>query len=91
MDWILLANYAATDDSANWFVRSGDQWQEWDGQVGNMPAAMVDYGIQSEQTIPVFGGVLDAMPGRYTIYIGYRLEDGSLVYKQTPLVFTITP
>ena len=91
VDWVLLANYAATDDTANWFVRSGDQWQEWDGQVGNMPAAMIDYGIQSEQIIPVFGGVLDAMPGRYTIYMGYRLEDGSLVYKQTPLVFTITP
>ncbi|OQK17829.1 hypothetical protein AU255_08190 [Methyloprofundus sedimenti] len=91
VDWVLLANYGTTDGPSNWFVRDTDQWKDWNGQVADLPAAETGYVLQSEQTIPVFNGTLDAMPGTYTIYIGYRLEDDSLVYKQSPLVFSIIP
>ena len=89
-DLIMLANYAASNGANNWFVRSGDQWQEWDGQIGTLPAAATGYVLQSEQTVPVFEGMLSGMPGRYSMYIGYRLRDDSLVYKDTALVFSIS-
>ena len=89
-DWVMLANYVAINGTDNWFVRSADQWQEWDGQVGTLPAAATGYVLQSEQTIPVFEGVLNGMPGRYTMYIGYRLKDDSLVYKDSALVFSVS-
>ena len=85
VDWVMLASYAGD----NWFVRSGDQWLNWDGQPGDLPAAVPGYILQSEQTIPVFQGTLNGMPGKYTIYIGYRLDDNSLVYNQAPLVFSV--
>lgn len=88
-DWIMLAKFAEVDGADNWFVRNGEQWLSWDGKLGNMPAAAADYVLEAEQTIPVFQGTFNGMPGSYTIYIGYRLEDNSLIYKQAPLVFTV--
>lgn len=85
VDWIMLVNYADN----NWFVRSGDQWLNWDGTVGELPVAATGFILQDEQTIPVFEGVLNDMPGKYAVYIGYRMEDNSLVYKPAPLVFTV--
>ncbi|NYT47476.1 MAG: hypothetical protein H0A75_07795 [Candidatus Methanofishera endochildressiae] len=52
VDWVMLVNYAGD----NWFVRSGDQWLNWDGQVGELPAATTGYVLVDEQTIPVFEG-----------------------------------
>ena len=91
-DWIFVANYEPMDSNpGTMFVRNAEQWQVWDGQVTGMPAASTEVVLQTEQTVPVFEGVLGGIPGQYTIHIGYRLEDNSLVYGKYPLVFSVNP
>ena len=91
-DWLLIASYAPMpNEPASWFVRNGEQWQTWDGQIANIPAAVNDSVLLSEQTIPVFEGILSEMPGKFTFHIGYQLDDDRLVYNQYPLVLFINP
>lgn len=91
-DWVVVASYMPSEDApASWFVRDGEQWQVWDGQLENLSATMSSGELQAMQTINVFDGMLSDMLGKYTIYTGYRLEDNGLVYSPAPLMFSVKP
>lgn len=91
-EWIILANYAAKDGAAvNMFARNGDQWEVWSGPAATLPAAATGVTLQSEQEVSVLEGVLGGIPGEFTVMMGYRLEDNSVIYSKYPLVFTVNP
>lgn len=90
-DWVLVASYTpGPNESAQFFVRNAEQWQNWNGQMDSLPAAMNTV-LQQQQSVPVFEGSLNDMAGRYSIYAGYRLNNNRLVYNQNPLVFSVNP
>ena len=91
-DWVLVASYApGPNEPAQLFVRNAEQWHSWNGQMDSLPAAMMSAELQQQQSVQVFEGSLNDMPGRYSIYVGYRLNDNRLVYNQNPLVFSVNP
>ena len=91
-DWIIVANYMPSADAlASWFVRDGDEWQAWDGELEHLSAAMSSDELQAMQVVPVFDGMLSGLPGKYTIFTGYRVEDNGLVYNPAPLMFSVNP
>ncbi len=91
-EWVILANYVVQGGEAiNMFARNGDQWETWSGPAATLPAAVTGVILQSEQEVLVLDGVLGSIPGEFTIMMGYRLGDNSVIYSKYPLVFTINP
>mgnify|MGYP000111268231 CR=1 FL=1 len=91
-DWVLVAGYTPSpNEPTQLFVRNAEQWQNWNGQMDSLPAAMMNAELQQQQNVPVFEGSLNDMPGNYSIYVGYRLNDNRLVYNKNPLVFSVNP
>jgi len=91
-DWLLVAGYTPSpNEPTQLFVRNAEQWENWDGQMNSLPAATMNAELQQQQSVPVFEGSLNDMPGHYSIYVGYRLNDNSLVYNKNPLVFSVNP
>lgn len=91
-DWIIVASHAASANVAtNWFVRNGEQWQSWDGSIAGLASSMSHVELKAMQEIPVFEGMLNDMPGIYTIQVGYRTPDNGLVYLPAPLKFSVNP
>lgn len=89
--WAMVAAYTPSNGSTMLYARNTTQWQIWDGNLNNLPAATTAAKLQQEQTLNVFSGSLAAMPGTYSITIGYRLSDNSIVYNRQPLTFTVKP
>ena len=90
-EWLMFASYVAKgSNEVNSFVRNGEQWEAWSGTVTALPTA-AKAALQSEQELTVLAGVLDGLPGEFSIMIGYRLGDGRIVYGKYPLVFTVSP
>lgn len=89
--WAMVAAYTPSSGSTTLYARNATQWQIWDGNLNNLPAATTAAKLQQEQTLNVFSGSLAAMPGTYSITIGYRLSDNSIIYNRQPLTFTVKP
>ena len=62
------------------YTRDDQTWQNWDGQISSLPVAQ--YFPQLPETIEVFlyEGDLSGMPGEYRGYVGYRLQDNTIIY-----------
>lgn len=91
--WVVVASYAPSADApASWFVRDGEQWQALNGEVlKELPAATNSSELQATQFVPVFDGMLSGLPGKYSIYAGYRVGDDGLVFNPAPLMFSVNP
>ncbi|MCP4697790.1 MAG: hypothetical protein GY862_13200 [Gammaproteobacteria bacterium] len=72
----LLTAAVRTDGGFTFFSQD---WNQWGSQL-NWPLSPVQAGILLTETvtIPVYQGKL--APGKYTVYAGYRLSDGTIVY-----------
>jgi len=91
-DWLVVASYMPSENApATWFVRDGEQWEIWDMKFENLSAAMSSDGLQMMQALPVFEGMLSGMPGKYSIFAGYRVENNGLVFNPSPLKFSVNP
>ncbi len=62
----------------------GGQWIEWDQNPDNLVAMKSNLLLESSYSID---NPLDGLDLPASIYIGYRLEDNTVVYNQQPLLF----
>ncbi|MCP4702145.1 MAG: hypothetical protein GY862_35585 [Gammaproteobacteria bacterium] len=65
-------------------------WNRWDSQLKELNPAQA--GVQLNETLwmPVFQG--KPAPGDYTVYLGYRLPDGTIVFNGMETInLTVTP
>ena len=72
------------------FMRDGDHWVPWDGNVGSLTSAVRGISLEGLLELPVYEGPAP-VPGDYLVFIGYRLQDSNtIVYNQgNPLTFTV--
>ncbi|MCF6203696.1 MAG: DUF2202 domain-containing protein [Methylococcaceae bacterium] len=91
VDWVIVASYQAENsDQTQFFTHNADNWQAWDGQANNLPATKSAQQLLEGYTLQIFQGQLQGMPGVFSIFSGYRLDDGSIVYNRFPTVFKVS-
>ena len=91
-DWIVVASYQAKNsDQTQFYTQDADNnWQVWDGQLDHIPATESSQPLLEGYTMQIFQGQLQDMTGIFSIYSGYRLNDGSIVYNRFPTVFKVS-
>jgi len=95
---VMIAGYTPAQENSTtaFFIREGKTWHPWDGAINQLGAAEIEANLptpfelfeQLEMTI--YEGPFPGLQGHFTIYIGYLLSDGTLVFNgQQPISFTI--
>jgi hypothetical protein len=73
------------------FQRPDGSFQPWDGNIAHLQAKSVQV-LDKTLEFEIFNGPFTLSPGHYLFYVGYRLNDGSVVFNGTmPLRFYVSP
>jgi hypothetical protein len=80
-DILMVAQHKRSLDYGKFdYTRFGPNWQRWDNQIGQIPPASRYQQLPAKFEIPIYLGPLAHVPGEFTVYVGYRLEDGVIVF-----------
>ncbi len=60
-------------------TRFSQDWNRWEGQL-SQPLTPVQAGVQLAEIVEISIYQGELAPGEYTVYTGYRLMDGTIVY-----------
>jgi len=72
------------------FMRTEERWIAWEGSFPTLTVAEPEVLLQKRQAITIFQGPLNSLfSGITTVYLGYRLANGDLVYSGEPISFTL--
>lgn len=87
---IMVAHYI-TEISNYFFMRDANLWQLWEsGIMSDLTAAQANTPLQNCIDATVYEGVLENLPGDFTVYIGYRLiNTGEIFYNSQTINFTV--
>ncbi len=67
------------------FMRDGDNWVNWDQQWSTLTTAKQKFTLKNT-TISLYEGALNTLlPGTTTVYVGYRANNGEIVYSRDPI------
>ncbi len=81
---ILMVAIYQTEGNQEQFMRHGDIWKAWRGQIASLAAAVENKKLPETLENRVYQGPLSALglqfPSRLTLYVGYRLENGDLIF-----------
>ena len=90
-DIFITATYQSpvADFPAISWTRNGNEWQNWDGQLDNLATAESYTELPETINVPVYKGQLKEFLGEFTITVGYRLDDGTLVFNMDPIHFIV--
>ncbi|NJO17231.1 MAG: right-handed parallel beta-helix repeat-containing protein [Thioploca sp.] len=79
-----------------YFMRQGTQWISWDENLSTLVPAQIEnnlplqFKLFSPIKMIVYEGRLQNLPGHFTIYVGYILSNGLVVFNgQQPIEFTV--
>jgi len=78
---LILVNYK-NGDIDQWYMRNNQTWQIWDGDFFSMAniAAELRIALSDVESLVVFEGNFQGMPGNFTIYVGYALPEGLIIF-----------
>ncbi|GEM_PF-2793189 len=79
---ILMVAIRSNEGRHESYQREAQQWGSWDEQVVKLTNASIS-NVTLEpimRDIPIFAGLLNELPGEYEVYIGYRLNNGVIIY-----------
>ncbi|OQW90746.1 MAG: hypothetical protein BWK79_18910, partial [Beggiatoa sp. IS2] len=77
---ILLVGIYQTLTSERDYLRDEENWQAWDKQLSTLQAAGFYEQLPETFTVPIYTGDLSQTAGEFTVFMGYRLTDGTIVY-----------
>jgi hypothetical protein len=83
---LIVGLYQAAEGSSTAYCRHGNDWQTWDGEVGNLTTAQEVDALPENLEVQIFDGDLSSMPGSFTVYVGLQLNDGTIHYNGGELV-----
>jgi len=65
-------------------------WLSWDESIAHLTAAESKFRLRQQQTITLYEGSLEqVLAGKTQVYVGYRLNNGSVIYSEQPLEFIL--
>jgi hypothetical protein len=71
------------------FMRDADTWKTWDGDVNSVTVMAVKSQLENTETVTIYQGSLQGLAGNFLIRVGYRLQDGTIIYSGEPIEFTV--
>jgi hypothetical protein len=77
---ILMVGVRTTLTDETRYTRDGLNWVRWDDQLGHLLVAEHYYQLPAIIEVPIYEGDLRFAPGEYTGFVGYRLQDGTIIY-----------
>jgi hypothetical protein len=88
-DIVVVAAYTSAEGDMTLFNKMGDgSWNSWDGGIGSLEVSQADANLISTMDLSVFEGSLP-FTGTLDIFLGYRLDNGTVIYNPTPINVTI--
>jgi len=73
------------------YMKTASGWKIWDGQLEHLQPLENYQQLPASVDFSVFTGDLSNQGGEFSLYAGYRLQDGTLVFNgQNPLNFAVT-
>jgi len=89
-DIILVVKYTDSSDKTVLFNRGNKTWQVWDEQFASLLVAQEHPLLPKIVNVFVFEGSLSVLTGEFTVFVGYQLEDGTIVFNGLePLNFLV--
>lgn len=79
--------YLAAKVEGRWFAHDGKKWREWSGHQSELPSFATRTLAATEQLAFARDQLLQA--GSYTVFAGYQVAGGALVYNPKPLQFVV--
>lgn len=70
-------------------MRDTDTWKSWDGNIKSLTVMEVKSQLGNSETLTVYQGNLQGLAGNFLIRVGYRLQDGTIIYSGEPIEFTV--
>ncbi|MDM8559296.1 hypothetical protein [Candidatus Parabeggiatoa sp. HSG14] len=77
---ILLVGVHTTSIGEAFYTRDEQRWRMWNSQISGLTTAQEHPDLPEITDVFIFKGDLSAMPGEFTIFIGYRLKNGHIVF-----------
>lgn len=65
------------------YTRNGENWQEWDSQLDSLQPAQYDVKLSEIIEVSVYHG--NGIPGEFSIYVGYSLDNEVIFYGAEPI------
>ncbi|MBE9562340.1 MAG: hypothetical protein IMF12_05705, partial [Proteobacteria bacterium] len=90
-NFLLVAKYTNLQKETVWFNRGHKIWQIWDdNKLDNLLTAQEHPLLPEIVNVFIFEGSLGKLAGEFTVFIGYRLIDGTVVFNGLePLNFSV--
>jgi hypothetical protein len=79
-DILMVAVYQPYANPAVSYQRIGENWVLWDEKIASLQPAQHYDQLPDNLEIPIYMGSLAEVPGEFTVYVGYRLQDGSIIF-----------
>ncbi|OQW95282.1 MAG: hypothetical protein BWK79_02950, partial [Beggiatoa sp. IS2] len=87
---ILLIGVRTTLTDERRYTRDDQTWIEWDDRISSLPTAQRIDKLPAVLTVPIYTGDLSSAPGEFTVFVGYRLASGKIVFNgKEPLHFHV--
>ncbi len=88
---LLIVAYHKTVTKTTTYMRVGENWKTWDGEIAHLEAATQYEALAEKIEVSIFEGDLSGLSGEFTVYIGYRLEtEQSIIFNgYSPLEFSV--
>jgi len=67
----------------------GGHWEQWDGELTNLKATETTSALNEQETLTLFQGQLQGMPGQFKVQVGYRNAQGEVILDENPLEFSV--
>jgi hypothetical protein len=77
---VVMVGVYTNSVAQNAYMRNGDNWEIWDWNIANLAAAEPAETLTAQLNVAVFDGSLAGLPGHFTGYVGYRLQNGDIFY-----------
>jgi len=87
-EYLIVAYHHAANGTEYRYARAGDQWVEWDGDLSTLTAAQMRV-LEELNNMDIFDGTLTNLRGQFDIFVGYRLNNGKVVYSTDPISFDV--
>jgi arylsulfatase len=89
---LVVASHTAPESDPVYFTIAGNKVNSWDGTLAGIPAFKGGVAeLPSMLPVEIFDGpLLPVVAGDFSIWFGYRLQDGTVVRVENPINLTIT-
>ena len=87
---ILLVGLYTNGEHSQFYMRDGDIWVFWSGDMSELVAAQTEVILPETLDVPIYAHNFNNLAGKFLVYTGYRLkEDLFIVYGTEPTKFSV--